>query len=69
MHGRTRNSLVGYGLDTDLIAKIAEHKYTVDMLRSASRPSLANIYPGEIATIKAKIEHFHFQGRNESRGR
>ena len=57
MHGRTRNSLVGYGLDTDLIAKIAEHKYTVDMLRSASRPKLADTFtPGEIATIKAKIE-------------
>jgi hypothetical protein len=58
MHGRTRNSLVGYGLDTDLIAKIAEHKYTVDMLRSASRPKLADTFTlGEIATIKAKIDY------------
>lgn len=57
MHGRTLNSLLGYGLDTDLITKIAEHNYTVEMLRSASKPKLAETFTeNDIAIIKAKID-------------
>jgi energy-coupling factor transporter ATP-binding protein EcfA2 len=57
MHERTRNSLLGYGLNTDLIAKIAEHNFTVAMLRSASRLKLAETFTeDEITVIKARIQ-------------
>jgi energy-coupling factor transporter ATP-binding protein EcfA2 len=57
MHVRTRNALLGYGLDTDLIEKIGQHNYTVESLRSASKLQLAEKFTDtEIATIKGNIE-------------
>jgi hypothetical protein len=57
MRGKTRNALLGFGLNTDLIEKIAQHNYTVESLRSATKPKLAETFTeDEIAIIKAGIE-------------
>src|SRR5271157_4069008 len=57
MHGKTRNALLGYGLSTDLIEKIGRLNYTVDSLRSATKPKLAETFAeDEIEIIKARIE-------------
>lgn len=57
MRGKTRNALLGYGLNTDLIEKIARHNYTVESLRSATKPKLAETFTeDEIEILKARIE-------------
>jgi hypothetical protein len=57
MLGKTRNALLGYGLNTDLIEKIAQHNYTVESLRSATKPKLAETFTeDEIEIVKARIE-------------
>jgi hypothetical protein len=57
MRGKTRNALLGYGLNTDLIEKIAQHNYTVESLRSATKPKLAETFTeDEIEIVKARIE-------------
>ena len=56
MRGKTRNALLGYGLNTDLIEKIAQHNYTVESLRSATKPKLAETFTeDEIEIVKSRI--------------
>lgn len=57
MHGKTRNALLGYGLDTDLIEKIAKCGHTIEVLRALSRKELLKHYTEqETERIKSQLE-------------
>jgi hypothetical protein len=60
MRGKTRDALVGYGLNTDLIEKIASHNYTAESLRSATKPKLAETFTeDEIDIVKGELLAVH----------
>ena len=57
MHGKTRNALLGYGLDTELIDRIARFGHTVELLRALSRKDLRKHYTeDDVEKIKSQIE-------------
>src|SRR5205814_10535644 len=57
MHGKTFNALLGYGLSSDLIEKIAHRKHTLTELRALSRQKLLSHYTSdEVDQIKLRIE-------------
>ena len=57
MHGKTRNALLGYGLVTDLINKIAKCEHTIEVLRALSRKELRKHYTEqETEKIKSQLE-------------
>ena len=57
MHGKTLIALLGYGLSSDLIDKIAYREHTLTELRALSRQKLLLPYTSEeVDQIKARIE-------------
>lgn len=44
MHGRTRSTLIGYGLPTDLIEQIDGHGHNVGVLRALGESELGRLY-------------------------
>jgi len=56
MHGKTRNALLGYGLDSELIDKIASFGHTIELLRAFSKRELRKLYSEEETDkIKSRI--------------
>jgi len=43
MHGRTRNTLLGYGFDTTLIEKIDQNGHTVGKFSTLSKAALLDL--------------------------
>jgi hypothetical protein len=57
MNAKTRLALLGYGLSTSLIEKIAQRDHTLGALRELNRAALLGQYePAEVDEIKSKLQ-------------